>query len=85
VGPPSSRAQAKPPASSENCGATLNENLAAAQKALQSDSKDTRGALVCLVAATIALNKRVSDDEDGHPQAGILHMPLVAITPQQYR
>jgi len=85
VAPPSSRAETQPLSNSQSCGATTDESLAAAQKALQSKDKETRGALVCLLAATMALNKRVTDDEDGHPQSGILHLPVVPITPQQYR
>jgi hypothetical protein len=83
--PSSSRAQAKQPINSPTCGATVAENLVAAQKALQSDDKETRGALVCLMAATTSLDKRLSDDEAGHPASGTLHMPMRDITPQQYR
>jgi hypothetical protein len=85
VAPPSSRAQATPPTNSQDCGATVEENLAAAHTALQSKDKDMRETLVCLMKATSALNKRVSNDEDGHPQSGTLHMPMRDITPQQYK
>jgi hypothetical protein len=85
IAPPSSRAQITPPTNSRNCGATVEENLAAAQRALQSKDKDTREALFCLIEATSALDNRVRNDEDGHPQSGTLHMPMRDITPQQYK
>jgi hypothetical protein len=85
IAPPSSRAQNKPPINSQACGATVEESLAVAQTALQSKDKDTREALVCLMEAMSALNKRVSNDEDGHPQSGTLHMPMRDIVPEQYK
>jgi hypothetical protein len=85
IAPASSRAQTTPPTNSHNCGATVEENLANAQKALQAKDKDTRETLVCLMEATIALNKRVSNDEAGHPQSGTLHMPMRDIMPEQYK
>jgi hypothetical protein len=85
VAPPSSRAQTTTPTNSHNCGATVEEDLANAQKALQSRDKDTREALVCLMEAMSALNKRLTDDEAGHPQSGTLHMPMRDIVPEQYK
>ena len=46
------------------CGATVEDNLAAAQKALQSNDKATRAALVCLLEATSTLNDRVHGCEE---------------------
>jgi hypothetical protein len=81
--PPSSRAQTS--TNSQACGATVAENLTAAQKALQSNDATARVALVCLIEATSTLNKRVTNDEDGHPQSGTLHMPMRDIVPEQYK
>jgi hypothetical protein len=85
IAPPLSRAQTTPPTNSHNCGATVEGSLAIAQTALQSKDKDTREALVCLIEATSTLNKRVTNDEAGHPQSGTLHMPMRDIVPEQYK
>jgi hypothetical protein len=64
------------------CGASVADNLAAAQKALQSNNGALRPALTCLIEATVALNDRVHNDEDGHPASGVLVLPKFAVGPQ---
>jgi len=58
------------------CGVTVETNLAAAQKALQSNDKATRAALACLVAATSALNEKVRNDKIGEQASGMLAVPV---------
>ncbi len=62
-------------ATTATCGATVEDNLAAARKALQSDDKAARAALACLLEATSALNDRLSNDEQGRPASGFLRFP----------
>jgi hypothetical protein len=74
---PSSRAQTAPPTNSQNCGATVAENLAAAQKALQSNDATTRAALGCLIEAENDLDKRLKAVESRNA-SGALTAPVVA-------
>jgi hypothetical protein len=87
VAPQSARAEtgsapATQIAATSACGKTIDEKLAAAQKALQADDAAARPALACLIEATAALNDRVHNDEDGHPAAGVLVLPKFAVGPQ---
>jgi len=77
VAPPSSRAQTAPPTNSQNCGTTVEENLAAAQKTLQSSDAATRAALGCLIEAENNLDKRLKAVESRNT-SGTLTAPVVA-------
>jgi hypothetical protein len=66
---------APPSQSPAGCGATIEDNLAAAQKAIQSDDKATRAALACLIQATAALNRQVQNLDQGRSPAGALRAP----------
>jgi len=72
---------ATPGQSAAGCGATIEDNLAAAQKAMQSDDKATRAALTCLIEATAALNRQVQNLDQGRSPAGALHMPTLNFPP----
>jgi hypothetical protein len=67
------------------CGPTVEDKLAAARKALQSDDKATRAALACLIEATSALNKRLQASELGGQQSGMLHAPVSDVPVQPSR
>ena len=88
VAPQSSRAEvsgASPtaqPAIASACGKNIDENIAAAQKALQSNDNASHIALTCLIDATIAINQRMHNDEDGHPVSGVLSLPKFVVGPQ---
>jgi hypothetical protein len=77
IAPPSSRAQSKPPINSQNCGASVEENLTAAQKALQSNDATARVALVCVIEAENDLDKRLKAVESRNA-SGALTAPVVA-------
>jgi hypothetical protein len=85
IAPPSSRAQSKPPINPQNCGTTVEETLAAAQRALQSNDAAARVALVCLMQATVILNDRLHDVEQGRSKAGTLTAPTTSYMLQQGR
>jgi hypothetical protein len=85
IAPSSSRAQTKQPINSPTCGATVEENIVAAQKALQSNDAAARGALVCLLQATDALNDRLRDVEQGRSKRGTLTAPTTSYTLQPGR
>jgi hypothetical protein len=72
---------ATPGQSPEACGATIEDNLAAAQRAVQSDDKATRAALVCLIEATAALNRQVQNLDQGRSPAGALRVPAMTFPP----
>jgi hypothetical protein len=63
------------------CGATIEDNLAAAQKAMQSDEKATRAALACLIEATATLNRQVQNLDQGRSPAGALRVPTMTFPP----
>ena len=65
--------------SSAACGATVEDNLAAAQKALQSNDKAARAALACLIAATATLNEQVRNLDRGRSAAGKLAAPITSL------
>jgi hypothetical protein len=77
VASPSSRAQTASPDKSQNCGATVEDNLAAAQKALQSNDATAHLALVCLIEAESSLDKRLKAVESRNA-SGTLTAPVVA-------
>jgi hypothetical protein len=56
------------------CGTTVEENLAAARKALQSDDKTTRAALACLIDAVSTLNAQRLDEVRGDG-GRVIHVP----------
>jgi hypothetical protein len=85
IAPPSSRAQTAPPTNSQNCGATIEENLANAQRALQSNDAPPRVALVCLLQANVILNDRLHEVEQGRSKTGTLTAPTTSYTLQQGR
>jgi hypothetical protein len=72
---------APPSQSPAGCGATIEDNLAAAQKAMQSDDKATRAALACLIEATAALNRQVQNLDQGRSPAGALRVPTMTFPP----
>ena len=82
LAPPSSRAETTLPINSQSCGATVEDNLAAAKQAISSNDTAMHAALACLIEATIALNRRVHNDEDGHPASGVLHLPMLDVPPR---
>jgi hypothetical protein len=69
----SSDAQATPGDSA--CGTTVEANLAAARKALQSNDRTTRAALACLIAATTSLNEHLRNLDQGRLASGELRAP----------
>ena len=75
VAQPSARAEAKRSINLQTCGTTIEENLTAARKALQSDDKATRAALACLIEATSTLDEKLRNDEQGQQQSGMLRFP----------
>jgi hypothetical protein len=83
--PPSTRAEnASPPAaqtgSARGCGTTVEDKLAAARKALQSNDQDMRAALGCLIQATGILNDRLkSSEQRDSRQSGMMHMPVLDV------
>ena len=86
--PQSARADALPATQtqiSQACGTTVEENLAAARKALQSDDKTAHAALACLIEATSALNKKLDPTEPGGQQPGMLHAPVSDVPVQPSR
>jgi hypothetical protein len=85
VAQPSARAETKPPTNSQACGTTIEENLAAARKALQSNNAETQAALVCLIEATSALNERLQAAGPGGQQSGMLHAPVSDVPVQPSR
>ena len=60
---------------SGNCGATVEDNLAAARQALPSNDAALRASLACLIAATASLNDRLRALEAGGKPTGLLHVP----------
>lgn len=52
--------------SASSCGTTIDDQLAAARRALQTDDAAIRVALTCLIGATASLNERVRNDEASH-------------------
>jgi hypothetical protein len=70
-----------PSQSPAGCGATIEDNLAAAQKAIQSDDKATRAALACLIEATAALNRQVQNLAQSRSPAGALRVPTMTFPP----
>jgi hypothetical protein len=66
---------AQAPLGDNACGSTVEANLAAARKALQSDDKTTRATLGCLIAATNALNERVRSLEQSRPLCKVNVVP----------
>jgi hypothetical protein len=59
------------------CGATVQDDLAAARKALQTDDRATRVALVCLMEAISAsTDKHCGHNLNAAPQSGMLHAPV---------
>jgi hypothetical protein len=83
--PAASSTNSSPPAtpsqSPAGCGATIEDNLAAAQKAMQSDDKATRAALACLIEATAALNRQVQNLDQTRSPAGALRVPTMTFSP----
>jgi len=61
------------------CGATVEDNLAAAQKALQSNDNAARAALACLIAATATLNEHVRNLDQGRSATGRLAAPITPL------
>jgi len=59
------------------CGATIDDNLAAAQKAFESTDAAMRSAFSCLLKATIALNTKVKTDESTPPPVAEFKAPIV--------
>jgi hypothetical protein len=76
IAPPSSRAQTAPSTNSQNCGTTVEDNLAAAHKALQSNDAATRTALACLIEAENGLDNRLKAVESRNA-SGVLTAPVV--------
>jgi hypothetical protein len=72
-------AQADTPAPAP-CGKTVADNLAAAQKAIQSNNAAMHSALVCLIEATGTLNNQVQTITAGRDASGALNVPS-AVTP----
>ena len=65
------------------CGTTVEDGLAFAQKALQSNNDDARVALGCLIAATSALNERVHSLEQSRPLFNTKIVPHVMLQPDK--
>ncbi len=63
------------------CGTTVEDGLAFAQKALQSNNEDARAALGCLIVATSALNERVHSLEQSRPLYKTHIVPYVLLQP----
>jgi hypothetical protein len=61
-------------ASASTCGKTIDEKLAAAQKALQSNGADARAAVGCLIEATTAIKQTLHSCDADHSQYGLLHV-----------
>lgn len=66
------------------CGATVKDNLAAAQKALGAGNAD-RAALACLIDATAALNERLQNLDQGRSASGELRAPSIDFPPATAR
>jgi hypothetical protein len=78
----SAPAQANLPASAGACGKTVEDKLAAAQAALQSNGAPSRAAFVCLMEATKVLNDRLQSCEQARPNGGLrVQMLDVPINP----
>jgi aminoglycoside phosphotransferase family enzyme len=67
------------------CGKSIQENLAAARQALQSNDTATRAALVCIAEATAALNERVENLDQGRSATGELRAPFLDFPPPPSR
>jgi hypothetical protein len=65
------------------CGTTVEDGLAFAQKALQSNNDDARVALGCLIAATSALNERVHSLEHSRPLFKTNTVPNIMLQPDK--
>jgi predicted small secreted protein len=70
-------------AGNSSCGTTVEDGLAFAQKALQSNNEDARAALGCLSAATNALNERVHSLEQSRPLFKTNTVPNVMLQPDK--
>jgi hypothetical protein len=77
IAPPSSRAQTASSTNPQNCGATVEDNLAAAQKAFATNDAALRPAFACLLKATIALNDRQNKLELGRPNSSNLEVKKI--------
>ena len=58
------------------CGATIDDNLAAARQSLGANDAASRAALACLIEATAALNARVRNFDEGRSASGKLRAPI---------
>jgi hypothetical protein len=63
-------------ATSQGCGTTVEDNLAAARQALQSSNGNQRAALACLIEATAGLNVKLHEYETGKSGAQEWHPPI---------
>jgi hypothetical protein len=79
---PTAAASGEVEATPEACGSTIEANLAAAQKSLQSNGKTTRTAVACLIEATTALNEKVHNDRIGQQASGMLSVPVRVDAPK---
>ncbi len=71
---------ATPAATTSSCGKTVEDKLAAARRALQTNDTASQAALACLIEATASLNDRLRGYEADRSQFGLLHAPSRDIT-----
>jgi hypothetical protein len=65
-----------PPAqgkSTPSCGTTIDDNLAAARRALHTNDGSANAALFCLIEATTALNEHVSALDEARSSPAVRH------------
>jgi uncharacterized membrane protein YccC len=66
-------------ATTATCRATVDEQIAAARKALQSNDPTARAALACLIETTTALNKRLQGLESAGARPVMFSVPVLNV------
>jgi hypothetical protein len=79
VVPQLARAEASAASATRNpsasaCGKSIDDKLAAAQKALQGNDAAMHAALACLIEATIAIKQTIHSCDADHSKNGLLHV-----------